>query len=42
MVLNNHPDERTQKRAIKEIEALGGKIVTTPEGTNKIIFPPKD
>ncbi|MBE9001661.1 hypothetical protein IQ274_26495 [Nostoc sp. LEGE 12447] len=42
MVLNNHADERTQKRAIKEIEALGGKIVTTPEGTNKIIFPPKD
>jgi hypothetical protein len=42
MVLNNHADERTQKRAIKEIEALGGKIVTTPEGTNKIIFPSKD
>ncbi|MBC1219581.1 hypothetical protein GNF10_21660 [Nostoc sp. UCD121] len=42
MVLNNHADEITQKRAIKEIEALGGKIVTTAEGTNKIIFPPKD
>ncbi|MBG1244409.1 hypothetical protein [Nostoc sp. NZL] len=42
MVLNNHADERTQKRAIKEIEALGGKIITTPEGTNKIVFPPKD
>ncbi|MEH2285979.1 hypothetical protein [Nostoc sp.] len=42
MVLSNNADERTQKRAIKEIEALGGKIVTTPEGTYKIIFPPKD
>ncbi|MEH2237241.1 hypothetical protein [Nostoc sp.] len=42
MVLNNHVDERTQKRAIKEIEALGGKVITTPEGTNKILFPPKD
>ncbi|QMS87575.1 hypothetical protein HUN01_08270 [Nostoc edaphicum CCNP1411] len=42
MVLNNQVDERTQKRAIKEIEALGGKVITTPEGTNKIVFPPKD
>jgi preprotein translocase subunit SecG len=42
MVLNNQVDERTQKRAIKEIEALGGKVITTPEGNNKIVFPPKD
>ncbi|ODH00009.1 hypothetical protein A4S05_35230 [Nostoc sp. KVJ20] len=42
MVLNNQVDERTQKRAIRAIEALGGKVVTTPEGTNKIVFPPKD
>jgi hypothetical protein len=42
IVLNNHVDERTQKRAIKEIETLGGKIIITPEGTKKIIFPPKD
>jgi tetratricopeptide (TPR) repeat protein len=42
MVLNNGVDKKTQKRAIKEIEALGGKIVKTPEGTNQIIFPPKD
>ncbi|MBD2562698.1 MULTISPECIES: hypothetical protein [Nostoc] len=42
MVLNNQFDERTRKRAIREIEALGGKIITTPEGTNKIVFPPKD
>ncbi|MDZ7959127.1 MAG: hypothetical protein RMY34_14815 [Aulosira sp. DedQUE10] len=42
MVLNNGVDKKTQKRAINEIEALGGKIVKTPEGTNKIIFPPND
>ncbi|MEH1780321.1 MAG: hypothetical protein V7L26_14590 [Nostoc sp.] len=42
MVLNNHVDQRTQKRAIREIEALGGKVITTPEGTNKIVLPPKD
>ncbi|WP_100899322.1 hypothetical protein [Nostoc flagelliforme] len=42
IVLNNQVDERTQKRAIKEIEALGGKVITTPEGTKKIIFSPKD
>ncbi|MEH2253136.1 hypothetical protein [Nostoc sp.] len=42
MVLNNQVDQRTQKRAIMEIEALGGKVITTPEGTHKIIFPPKD
>jgi hypothetical protein len=42
MVLNNQVDERTQKRAIREIEALGGKVITTPEGTYKILFPPKD
>ncbi|MGF1935748.1 MAG: hypothetical protein RM347_015400 [Nostoc sp. ChiQUE02] len=42
MVLNNQVDEKTTKRAIREIEALGGKVITTPEGTQKIIFPPKD
>lgn len=42
MVLNNQVDETTRKRAIREIEALGGKVVTTPEGTQKIVFPPKD
>jgi hypothetical protein len=42
MVLNNQVDERTQKRAIREIEALGGKVITTLEGTHKILFPPKD
>ena len=42
VVLNNQVDEKTQKRAIREIEALGGKVITTPEGTYKIVFPPKD
>ncbi|MEH1920764.1 hypothetical protein [Nostoc sp.] len=42
MVLNNQADERTQKRAIRQIEVLGGKVITTPEGTHQIIFPPKD
>lgn len=41
MVLNNKIDDKTRKRAIKEIEALGGKVISTPEG-NKITFPPKD
>ena len=42
MVLNNQVDEKNRKRAIREIEALGGKVITTPEGANKILFPPKD
>ncbi|MEH2268357.1 MAG: hypothetical protein V7K68_07985 [Nostoc sp.] len=42
IVLNNQADQRTRKRAIREIEALGGKVITTLEGTQKIIFPPKD
>ncbi|MBD2384949.1 hypothetical protein [Cylindrospermum sp. FACHB-282] len=42
MVLNNNVDQRIQKRAISEIEALGGKVVQTPEGEQKIIFPSKD
>ena len=41
MVLTNAPDARTQKIAIKRIEALGGKVVVTPEGTLKV-EPPKE
>lgn len=41
MVLNNGVDEKTQKRVVREIEALGGKVISTPTG-NKITFPPKD
>ena len=42
MVLNNQVDEKTRKRVIREIEKLGGKVIITPEGTEKILFPPKD
>ncbi|MEH2278952.1 MAG: hypothetical protein V7K40_30240 [Nostoc sp.] len=42
MVLNNQVDEKTRKRVIREIEKLGGKVIITPEGTHKILFPPKD
>ncbi|MGI8500442.1 MAG: hypothetical protein ACR2LR_04800 [Hassallia sp.] len=41
MVLNNHVDEKTRKIAIGEIEALGGKVISTPQG-NQIKFTPKD
>lgn len=42
MVLNNKVDERTRKRAISEIESLGGMVITTPEGRQQIKFPEKD
>ena len=42
MVLNNKVDERTRKRAIREIEALGGEVVTNLDGTNSIRLPEKD
>lgn len=42
MVLNNQVDDRTRKIAINQIEALGAKVIPTPEGTHKIIFPSKD
>lgn len=41
MVLTNAPDARTQKIAIERIQALGGKVFVTPEGTLKI-EPPKE
>ena len=42
MVLNNKVDKKTRKRAIREIEALGGKVVTNPDGTTSIRPPAKD
>lgn len=42
MVLNNQVDDRTRKRAISEIEALGGKVITNSQGNSQILFPPKD
>lgn len=42
MVLQNAMDDRTRQRAIDQIEALGGKVVTTPEGAVKIQLPQRD
>ncbi|MBW4617677.1 MAG: hypothetical protein KME21_31705 [Desmonostoc vinosum HA7617-LM4] len=42
MVLGNKVDDQTRQRAISAIEALGGKVISTPEGTQTIRFPPKD
>ncbi|MDH6061856.1 hypothetical protein NWP17_15685 [Chrysosporum bergii ANA360D] len=41
MVLNNQVDDKTRARAISEIEALGGKVIVTPQG-NRILFPTSD
>ncbi len=38
MVLSSGADKKTYQRAIREIEALGGKVVSTPQGT-QIQFP---
>jgi hypothetical protein len=36
MVLNNNINEKTRKRAIREIEALGAKVIVNPDGTTNI------
>lgn len=41
MILNHGTDKKTHERAIREIEALGGKVIFTPEG-NKIQFSHED
>ncbi|MBF2068044.1 MAG: hypothetical protein IGS39_27055 [Calothrix sp. C42_A2020_038] len=41
MVLQNQVDKETQKRAILAIEALGGQVISTPQG-NQIRFPQND
>lgn len=41
MVLSYGTDKKTHQRAIRQIEALGGKVISTPQG-NKIQFPQKD
>ncbi|MGI2902229.1 hypothetical protein [Tolypothrix sp. VBCCA 56010] len=41
MVLTNHVDDKTRKIAIGQIETLGGKVISTPQG-NQIKFPQKD
>lgn len=42
MVLNNVTDERTRQIVISRIEALGGQIVVTPQGTVQIRLPQSD
>ncbi|MDJ0796801.1 MAG: hypothetical protein QNJ51_08170 [Calothrix sp. MO_167.B12] len=42
MVLNHQVDKKGRERAIREIEALGGKIITKPDGSTTIQLPPKD
>lgn len=42
MVLYNTTDKLARKLAISRIEALGGKVVITPEGTVRIQPPPAD
>jgi hypothetical protein len=42
MILDNKVDEKTRKRAIKEIEALGGTIITNPDGSLAVKLPTND
>ncbi|MEA5574903.1 hypothetical protein [Anabaena sp. UHCC 0451] len=42
MVLQNNVDDKTRKRAIKEIENLGGKVVINDDGVPAITLPEKD
>jgi hypothetical protein len=42
MVLQNNVDEKTRKRAIREIENLGGKVVINAEGFPVVNLPEKD
>ena len=39
MVLSSATDAKTQQRAINEIKALGGEIITTPEGRLSVKVP---
>ncbi|MEM9927485.1 MAG: hypothetical protein AAF915_27740 [Cyanobacteria bacterium P01_D01_bin.50] len=41
MVLSHRTDKKTRARAIREIEALGGTIISTPQG-NKIQLPQEE
>jgi hypothetical protein len=42
MVLTNALDDRTRQLAINRIEALGGKVVITPEGAVRLQLPTQD
>ncbi len=39
MVLSSTSDEKTQQKAIEQIEKLGGQIVITPEGNLTVKVP---
>lgn len=41
-VLGNATDDRTRQIAVKRIRALGGDVVTGPDGTSRIKTPPRD
>lgn len=40
-VLGNNPDKRMLKRVIKEVEALGGKVEVSSDGSVRLIAPPE-
>ncbi|MCL1470521.1 hypothetical protein [Argonema antarcticum] len=42
MVLGNKVDDRVRKIAISRIEALGGKVIITPQGGVQIVLPKTD
>jgi hypothetical protein len=42
MVIQNNVDDKTRKRAIQEIEKLGGKVVIDANGVPSITLPEKD
>ncbi len=42
MILTNAVDDRTRQLAINRIEALGGKVVITPEGAVRLQLPTQD
>lgn len=42
MVLSNKTDDKTRKIALNKIESLGGKVITTSDGTSRIKLPQKD
>lgn len=42
MVLQNAVDDRTRRIAISRIEALGGKVIITPEGGVQVQLPEQD
>ncbi|CDN12654.1 MAG: hypothetical protein HRU34_04425 [Richelia sp.] len=42
MILNHQVDQKGKERAIKGIEALGGRVIPQPDSTHSIQLPPED